>query len=315
MFGDRLYISKSLPYFLELAAPERDEGDRASHFVAEQLGLHARAGRRVRRRRERRRAARVGRLRRRGRRTRTSACSRSPTSSARPRRRKASRRCSRPLLDSRAMIDVRAARSDPDGFRAALARKGAGEAFDELMAADARWRELVPQVDELRAKTKLKGKPTPEQLEELQRREGRAEARSRRSSRRPRRARDEALAQRARTRRTSRRPTATPRTTREELRRWGEPPQLAEPKEHTEIGRFEMERAARVSGSRFGYLRRRHRAARARALPLRARPARQAKASRRCCRRCSCARRRCTARASSRPSARTSTRSRATTST
>ena len=27
-----------------------------------------------------------------------------------------------------------------------------------------------------------------------------------------------------------------------------------DPREHTEIGRFEMERAARVSGSRFGYL-------------------------------------------------------------
>src|SRR5439155_1603826 len=40
----------------------------------------------------------------------------------------------------------------------------------------------------------------------------------------------------------------------EEIRRWGEPPKLAEPKEHTEIGRFEMERAARVSGARFGYM-------------------------------------------------------------
>jgi seryl-tRNA synthetase len=65
------------------------------------------------------------------------------------------------------MIDVRAARSDPEGFRAAVARKGAGKAFDELMAADTRWRELETQVTELRAKTKLKGKPTPEQLEEL----------------------------------------------------------------------------------------------------------------------------------------------------
>ena len=33
----------------------------------------------------------------------------------------------------------------------------------------------------------------------------------------------------------------------------GEPPQLDEPKEHTEIGRFDMERAARMSGARFGY--------------------------------------------------------------
>lgn len=34
----------------------------------------------------------------------------------------------------------------------------------------------------------------------------------------------------------------------------GEPPQLDAPREHTEIGRFDMERAARVSGARFGYV-------------------------------------------------------------
>ena len=39
-----------------------------------------------------------------------------------------------------------------------------------------------------------------------------------------------------------------------EISRWGDPPQLTDPKEHTEVGRFDMERAARLSGSRFGYL-------------------------------------------------------------
>jgi seryl-tRNA synthetase len=39
-----------------------------------------------------------------------------------------------------------------------------------------------------------------------------------------------------------------------EVRRVGDPPQLIEPKEHTEIGRFDMERAARVSGARFGFI-------------------------------------------------------------
>ena len=66
------------------------------------------------------------------------------------------------------MIDLKAARAEPERYRAALARKGAGEAFDALLAADERWRSLVPRVDELRSRTKLKGKPTPEQLEELQ---------------------------------------------------------------------------------------------------------------------------------------------------
>jgi len=67
------------------------------------------------------------------------------------------------------MIDLRAARNDPEPVRAALARRGAGEAFDELLAADERWRVFVPQVDELRSRQKLDGKPTPEQLEQLRR--------------------------------------------------------------------------------------------------------------------------------------------------
>ena len=150
------------------------------------------------------------------------------------------------------MIDARAARSDPDRWRAALERKGAAEAFDAWLAADERWRALVPQVDELRGRTKPKGKPTPEQLEELrgakdelQRLEeelAAAEA-----------ARDEALAQ------VPNPPddTAPDGDTDEdavEIRRWGETPQLDEPREHTEVGRFDMDRAARVSGARFGYL-------------------------------------------------------------
>jgi seryl-tRNA synthetase len=150
------------------------------------------------------------------------------------------------------MIDIRAARNDPERFRAALARRGAAEAFDELMAADAHWRELVPQVDELRAKQKLQGKPTPEQLEELKARKARlneleaklaaAEA-----------ARDAALVKVPNPPDAS----AADGMTEDdavEIRRWGEPPHLSEPKEHTEIGRFELERAAKVSGSRFGFL-------------------------------------------------------------
>ena len=65
------------------------------------------------------------------------------------------------------MIDLRAARNDPDAYRAALARKGGPELFDELLAADERKRALQTQVEDLRAETKLKGKPTPEQLEAM----------------------------------------------------------------------------------------------------------------------------------------------------
>ena len=149
------------------------------------------------------------------------------------------------------MIDIRAARSDPESFRAAVARKGAGKAFDELIAADTRWRELETRVTELRAKTKLKGKPSPEQLEELR---GVKEELKRLEDEHgdAERARDEALTRVPNPPHEST-PDGDTEEDAQELRRWGDPPQLAEPKEHTEIGRFEIERAARVSGSRFGY--------------------------------------------------------------
>jgi seryl-tRNA synthetase len=149
------------------------------------------------------------------------------------------------------MIDIRAARNDPDAFRAALARRGAGEAFDELLAADARWRELVPQVDELRAAQKLQGKPTPEQLEELQARKqklSQAEAALAEAEA----ARDAALAK-------------VPNVPHEsaadgmkeedavEIRRWGEAG-AGDGREAGEIGQFDMERGAKVSGSRFGFI-------------------------------------------------------------
>ena len=149
------------------------------------------------------------------------------------------------------MIDLRAARADPDAMRAALARKGAGEAFDRLMDADSRWRELVPQVDELRSRTKLRGKPTDEQRAELQR--VKAELKEA----------EDALAAAERERDAALLEVPNPpdddvpdgdsEDDAVELRRVGEPSQ-GEAKEAAEIGRFELERAARLSGSRFGYL-------------------------------------------------------------
>jgi seryl-tRNA synthetase len=148
------------------------------------------------------------------------------------------------------VIDLRAARSDPDRYRAAVARKGAGEAFDELLEADARWRELVPKVDELRGRQKLKGKPTPEQLEELKgvKEELRrlehelAEAESRR---------DELLTQVPNPPHESVPDGITEDDSREE-RRFGEPRESGP--EHLEVGWFDMERGVRLSGSRFGYI-------------------------------------------------------------
>ena len=150
------------------------------------------------------------------------------------------------------MIDLKAARADPDGFRAAVARKGAGEAFDKLLAADARWRELIPQVDELRSRQKTQGKPTPEQVEELK--QVKQELRRLEDELAAAEAeRDELLAQVPNPPHESVPDGATEEES-EEVRRVGKPPDLAEPKEHLELGRFEMERAARLSGSRFGYI-------------------------------------------------------------
>ena len=44
------------------------------------------------------------------------------------------------------MIDLKAARSEPERVRAALARKGAAEAFDRLLAADERWRKGIVEM-------------------------------------------------------------------------------------------------------------------------------------------------------------------------
>ena len=49
------------------------------------------------------------------------------------------------------MLDLRAIREDPGPAREALARRGAGEALDELIELDARRRELLPEVESRRA--------------------------------------------------------------------------------------------------------------------------------------------------------------------
>src|SRR5215211_6259298 len=153
------------------------------------------------------------------------------------------------------MIDLRAARAEPDGTRAALARKGAADLFDELLAADREVRRLQPRVEELRARRKLKGKPTPEQLEELERVKAELAALETELTGGERR-RDELL---------DRVPNPPDRSAPDgfdedavEIRRVGEPPAFDfEPRDHLELatphGWIDTERGARVSGSRFVY--------------------------------------------------------------
>jgi seryl-tRNA synthetase len=154
------------------------------------------------------------------------------------------------------MIDLRAARADPDGYRTALARKGAAAAFDELLEADAGWREVQQRVDELRAQTKLKGKPAPEQLERLKAIKdelGPLEAELAVT-----RQRVQDLLDRVPN------PPAedTPEGAAEEdavtVKQVGEPPSFDfEPRDHLDLsaahGWIDVERGAKVSGSRFVY--------------------------------------------------------------
>ncbi len=152
------------------------------------------------------------------------------------------------------MIDLRAARANPDTFRAALARKGGEEVFDKLLTADGRWRELETRASELRAKRKVAGKPTPEQLEELNRVKGELQRV------------EEELAAAERERQQwwdlvpnppdPSAPDGFSEEDAEEIRRVGEPRDFGfDPLDHLELAGdgIDMERGARVAGSRFAY--------------------------------------------------------------
>jgi seryl-tRNA synthetase len=150
------------------------------------------------------------------------------------------------------MIDIRAARADPDIWRAALARKGAAEDFDALLEADRERRALLPRIEELRARQKLKEKPTPEQLEELK--SVKAELQALEAELEQIEARFEELLAIVPN---PPDPTAPDGVTDEdavELKRVGEPRELGfEPRDHLELGQIDMERGAKVSGARFAY--------------------------------------------------------------
>jgi seryl-tRNA synthetase len=159
------------------------------------------------------------------------------------------------------VIDLRAARAAPDELRGALARKGAGELFDELLAADRAVLDVQPRVEELRARRKLKGKPTPEQLAELE--QVKVELQ---------RLEEELASAEARRRELLDRIPNPPDVSAPdgftdedavEISRWGEPPSFDFPlRDHLDLAQalgfgavsgIDAERAARVSGSRFVY--------------------------------------------------------------
>jgi seryl-tRNA synthetase len=154
------------------------------------------------------------------------------------------------------VIDLRAARNGPEEMRAALARKGAGELFDELLEADRAVLAVQPRVEELRSRRKLKGKPTPEQLveleqvkEELQRLEEELAAAE---------AWRKELLDRVPNPPDVSAPAGFTDEDAVEIRRVGEPPSFDFPvRDHLDLaqalGWIDAERGSKVSGSRFVY--------------------------------------------------------------
>ncbi len=156
------------------------------------------------------------------------------------------------------MLDLKQIRRDPDGVRAALERRGAGGAIDELLEADRRWRELNTRFEELKAEQNAVGK----QIGEAKRAgEDASEAVARSTALK---AELGPLGEEARAAEERIRelliplpnlpdPT-TPVQEEEVLREVGEAGK--EGKDHLELldGLVDMEAGARVSGSRFAYL-------------------------------------------------------------
>ena len=145
------------------------------------------------------------------------------------------------------MIDIRAFRHEPRPFLDGAKRKGAFQQALDLLNADEEWRAHVASVDDLRAQQKIDGKPTPEQLDRLQ--EIKRKLKSAESELAGAAARRDELLQQV-----PNPPHESVPGEDDAIRHWGEPPQLEHPKDHLELGRFDMERAAKVSGARFGYM-------------------------------------------------------------
>ena len=156
------------------------------------------------------------------------------------------------------MIDLKAARQNPDAFRAALARRGAAQDFDELLAADASWREYTERAESLRAEQKKssRGKPSPEELVALKDLSAKIEVALRQQA-------DAALRRDAILARIPNLPDETAADGMDEedaevIKKVGEPPAFDfTPKDHLELGSergwIDMARGARLSGSRFAY--------------------------------------------------------------
>ncbi len=165
------------------------------------------------------------------------------------------------------MLDLKLIRSDPERVKRALARRGAAEEVDALLALDARRRELLPELEGAQAERKTlskqigeakqRGEDAAEQMEVVQGLKERIEA-----------GKTELEEVEGELERIAAAlpnlpdPDVPDGMTEEDaviLREVGDRPSFDfEPRDHleigTELGLIDMESAARLSGSRFAYL-------------------------------------------------------------
>jgi seryl-tRNA synthetase len=165
------------------------------------------------------------------------------------------------------VLDLKLIRSDPERVKAALARRGAADGVDELLALDARRRELLPAIETAQAErkslskqigeAKQRGEDAAGPMAEVQELKERIEAGKAELER------VEADLERVATALPNLPDPDAPEGMTEEdaviLREVGEKPSFDfEPRDHldlgAELGLIEMETAAKLSGSRFAYL-------------------------------------------------------------
>jgi seryl-tRNA synthetase len=153
------------------------------------------------------------------------------------------------------LLDIRLIRADPDGVRAALSRRGPTEAekIDGVLERDERWRAITAELEELRAEQNRaskarRGAPTPEEREQLQALSARGRELSEEEAS-VRAQRDGLLASLPNL------PAADAAAQDTVLAERGEAGRTG--RDHLELAgaMIDMERGARLSGSRFAYLR------------------------------------------------------------
>ncbi len=165
------------------------------------------------------------------------------------------------------MLDLKLIRSDPERVKEALARRGAAEQVDELLALDVRRRELLPRIEGAQAERKALSKQIGESKQRGEDAAGQmtavAELKATIESGKEELERvEDELERLASALPNLPDPDAPDGMTEEDavvLRVEGEPPSFDfEPRDHldlgTELGLIDMEAGARVAGSRFAYL-------------------------------------------------------------